>query len=412
MSKKFITKAVFVTLILGIILNTAFASPNTNQNVEVQDPFSTVEKIESIECRNNTTTDCDFIKKQILISAGQTVDSQKLDNSRIRLKLLGLFKQVHLLLEKGTSKGNVKLVIDVQEDSHLYTVTGLTAGSNLSEKNKGDVFGRADLTVGYRNLYGTGKNISASVSTYADQTYSGAVGSVLLRYNDPNLLGSKKWFFNIDLFSDVDRRGNWNGEDHLGSLEIGKRFSKFSYWTLGSVSQIKNLDVKNSSVYGSFESSAYKHYISLGYGYNTQDDLFFPTHGARFDLKLLFLSNEKHLSGVQNGASLDDDGLIGDLDFSITAKVRSHWYTTLFIESRNQFFDQDNFLNSGLGTEIAYQKRFNQTEKTISDIRYFVAPSITSFGGFNGSEAQVAAGVKLRHKDYGLVRLQVIGGGL
>src|SRR5690606_17030713 len=126
-----------------------------------------------------------------------------------------------------------------------------------------------------------------------------------------------------------------------------------------------------------------------GYGYNTQDDLFFPTQGARFDIKILIPGQEKLLSGVDQ--YIDND-LIGDVDFSVVGEVARNWYISLFAESRNRFFDQDNFLNTGIGTEIAYQSRHNQTEKDISDIRYFIAPAFTSYSGWDGSEASIAAG--------------------
>lgn len=408
MKSRTLVKRLFITISFWGFLQTAGAQILSQDDLTA-DTFGSVDVIENIECKNNTHTDCGFIKKQLLLNVGQKVDDKKLNDSKTKLKLLGLFKKVHLFLEKGSVKGKVRLVVDVNEASSIYTVTSLTAGADVFSNSKDSAFGQMDFTVGHRNLFGTGKNLSASVSTFTDQMYAGYVGSVLLRYNDPNFFGSKKWFFNIDLFSQSDNRGDYRGEEYLASVEFGRRFGKFSYFTLGAVSQISNNDVRNDPSLGNYKNQFFRQYYSIGYGYNTQDDLFFPTQGARFDIKILIPGQEKLLGGVDQ--YIDND-LIGDVDFSVVGEVARNWYISLFAESRNRFFDQDNFLNTGIGTEIAYQSRHNQTEKDISDIRYFIAPAFTSYSGWDGSEASIAAGVKLRHKDYGLIRLQVVGGGL
>ncbi|MCO5114369.1 MAG: hypothetical protein M9899_09370 [Bdellovibrionaceae bacterium] len=392
-------------MLLTVITCTACWSTNA-QTVDsvTDDPFVSVDIIESIECRNNSITNCDFIKKQLLLNVGQKVDDNKLNHSRTRLKLLGLFTNVQLALEKGSNKGKVKLIIDVKEDSPIYTVTSVSAGGEFFAEPKDTLYAQTVFTLGHRNLFGKGKNLSASITAYNDQYYPGYIGSTLLRYNDPNLFDSKKWFFNIDLFMDLDKRGTQRGESYLASFELGKRFGKFSYLTLGTVAERSHFYVKNTTK----DFSIYQQYYSLGYGYNTQDDLFFPTYGARFDLKILIDGHSKTLSGERY---IFGSELTGDVDFSVISEVGKNWYISLFAESRDRFFDQDNFLNSGIGTEIAYQSRRNQSERTVSDIRYFISPAFNRISG-SDSEASITAGVKLRHKDYGLVRLQVVGGGL
>ncbi len=83
--------------------------------VEIEDPFTPRYIVESIEVRGNTKSRGDMIISQLLLKPGETLDQEKVQESRIRLLSTGYFKDVRMSLEKGTERGRVKLVIEVDE---------------------------------------------------------------------------------------------------------------------------------------------------------------------------------------------------------------------------------------------------------------------------------------------------------
>lgn len=82
---------------------------------ELPDPFRPRYIVESIEVRGNHKTLGSLIISHLLLEPGDTLDEEKVQLSRIRLLALGYFHDVHLSLEKGTERGRVKLVVEVDE---------------------------------------------------------------------------------------------------------------------------------------------------------------------------------------------------------------------------------------------------------------------------------------------------------
>ncbi len=71
--------------------------------------------IESIEIRGNDVTRTDLILSYLDFKKGDLLDQQAVELSRIRLMALGYFKDVRMSLEKGSKRGMVKLLVDVDE---------------------------------------------------------------------------------------------------------------------------------------------------------------------------------------------------------------------------------------------------------------------------------------------------------
>ena len=83
--------------------------------VEIEDPFKPRYILESIEVRGNDKTNGDLILSYVHLKPGETLNPEKVELSRIRLLALGYFKDVHMSLEKGSERGRVKLIVEVDE---------------------------------------------------------------------------------------------------------------------------------------------------------------------------------------------------------------------------------------------------------------------------------------------------------
>ena len=83
--------------------------------VELEDPFKPRYILESIEVRGNRKTHGELILSYVHLKPGEALDEEKVELSRIRLLALGYFKDVHMSLEKGSERGRVKLVVEVDE---------------------------------------------------------------------------------------------------------------------------------------------------------------------------------------------------------------------------------------------------------------------------------------------------------
>ena len=81
------------------------------------DELSPTYVIEAIKIRGNTKTKEQIIRGALRVSAGEqlSVDDPRFEISRYRVLSLGFFSEVSLRLEKGSSRGKVILVVEVEE---------------------------------------------------------------------------------------------------------------------------------------------------------------------------------------------------------------------------------------------------------------------------------------------------------
>ncbi|MGH1468642.1 MAG: POTRA domain-containing protein [Bdellovibrionales bacterium] len=385
----------FSTLFVSMLLVSmnAFAGAVEEEKAEQQQQLI----LEDIICVGNKKTKCSLIRKEIRLKPNKAVKQDELKNAKIRLNLLGLFDSVDMSLEKGSAKGRVDLKIEVKEASSYYTVTGLQFGKYEKEWTAGS----AQFTLGNRNLFGKGKRLALTYTTDINELdgYDGSAtyNRARINYTDPNLFGSKRFFGSIDL-SHGKNNGRYGASNYTtGSLELGYRIRKFSYLTLGYGKLGINYEDDNDKA---FDGNYKQNDFILGYGFNTQDDAYFPTRGSRFDLKIALGSSGVSMPGFYSG------GTFSDFDWRTTWGIGNKYYLTGFMEKRS-YDDSEEFLNSGLGLEMAKQVRKNRKDKDISDARFYIAPSINGYSGFNGTAYGVAAGVKLRSKKYGLARIEL-----
>lgn len=156
---------------------------------EVTDEFGPVLVVEQIEVRGNTTTSADVIRRALPIQPGDALQASdaRFRESRFKLLALGYFRDVSLEMNKGSARGQVILVVTVEE-------RGTVVLNNLW-------FGRTSLTpywlgldVGERNLLGLGFGLAGGFIYAANNDEiegSREQWAAELRVGDRTVLGSK-----------------------------------------------------------------------------------------------------------------------------------------------------------------------------------------------------------------------------
>jgi hypothetical protein len=246
--------------------------------------------VQEITCAGNDETSCEFIRDHLYLDAGQSLDEEEIRNAELRLSSLRNFKSVSIRLEKGAQRGAVIVVIEVEEASPI-TTESLIGGSSRMELQSGVFAAR----IADQNLFGEGKLADLSAMSVVPVGGEGRneAYSVMLRYADPQLFGSSRYFA-IASASWRKRRyldvyGNFaNYEAVQLDVKAGRRFGDFSYLIIG-VQHRSDLDWTwgrwNSD--GTFETKDAKPQPfkpSLAYGWSTEDDLNFPTRGTTLQL--------------------------------------------------------------------------------------------------------------------------------
>ncbi|MBN2495840.1 MAG: BamA/TamA family outer membrane protein [Deltaproteobacteria bacterium] len=83
--------------------------------VGLEDPFRPRYIIESIEVQGNTKTRGDLIISYLSLQPGEVLDEEEVELSRIRLLALGYFRDVRMRLKRGSERGRVTLIVEVEE---------------------------------------------------------------------------------------------------------------------------------------------------------------------------------------------------------------------------------------------------------------------------------------------------------
>lgn len=242
--------------------------------------------IDELICRGNLATSCDFILGHIYLSAGDVVDEEELGNARLRLSTVPSFESIDIYLERGIARGHVRVVVEVVEADPY--VREWLAGTSLRFDSASQLLaGR--LT--HQNLFGTGKLLDLAVFAYAP--VDGMVRSEYggrLQYVDPHWLDNKRMFLiagvsggYVDFETINDQRLIY---ENLGfDVRLGRRIYDFSYLSFGyRYDALTNIEITQRLLDGSVQrgtGSFDEHALSATYGWNSEDDPYFPTRGSR-----------------------------------------------------------------------------------------------------------------------------------
>lgn len=364
--------------------------------------------IDEISCRGNVVTTCDFILGHLYLAAGDVLDEDEIGNARLRLMSLPSFQSVDIYLEKGSVRDRVRVVIDVVEadpDAREWlSGTSWRVGS-LSQLLAGR-FTR-------QNVFGPGKLLD--VSLLAFEPVSGRVRreyAARAQYVDPHWLGSKRSYLIAGVsggqseYQMVDWH-RYRVENAGLDVAVGRRIFDFSHLSLSyrynAYIETERTTLETTATTFSIvreQDSLDNHVLGLSYGWNSEDDPYFPTLGSRASLSWLWVSSGNDLV------------LDGGFRKTWTTESGTSWRVqiedTPGTEYRAQIDENFEWM-AGFARPIA-----GSADGEIRRGRWYIDAGYTPQGGgyYHRSELGLKIGVRLETRSFGLVELYVIGSGL
>lgn len=361
--------------------------------------------IEEIQCRGNQTTSCNFIVSHLYLSTGDVVDEEEIQNAEIRLASLSNFQTVDIHLERGSVRGSALIVIDVEESNPVFTEWAVGTSARLSSVSE-LVAGR----VSHQNVFGSGKILDLTVSgriPVDEPTHRGVVAQI--RYADPHLLDSKRYFALASVLyadtRDEDKYGSYGEQDRTRiGVSVGRRLWDFSYLTIGYGYQA-SLNARSGHWQndGTFETETHsnRHAIDVIYGWNSEDDFYFPTRGSAFHIGF----------GWDFGSDDEENALHAQFRKTWSTAGNGLWSIKVGgepISEHRQSFNESQLLSVMYARPIAIEESAG-----IGRGRWYVEPGISPAGFAPGGrsilEVGLKAGVRLEIASFGLVDLYVIG---
>lgn len=364
--------------------------------------------VEDIVCRGNLTTSCKFIRGHLFLKVGAPLNEGEIRNAMLRLAWLPNFKSVAFHLEKGSQKGRVLVVIQVEEADPI--ATAFSAGLSFrSGSQSATVSGR----IGDHNLFGAGKSLDLIL--VGEQPISGTVARESLArlvYTDPQLFGSSRNIlyggaYHLDSAYRYANGSSFRSDASGFDVSVGRYFGRFSFFTVGYEYLPQSSFFSATRQAGGELSTHYdtpRNLLLLGYGWNSQDDPNFPTRGSR-------LSLHKAL-----GESLGDL-LFGGSDFRSTWRSGSSSFLTLRLRIEPVRQDRASLEGDAL-LSLTYSRdlKLDGLFGGVIRGRWYVEPGITpaeySDNGQRLWEVGGKVGVRLQTRSFGLVNLYMIGTGL
>ncbi len=119
------------------------------------DPFKPSYVIESVRVVGNPKTSPELILSHLQFRVGDALDEEVVQLSRIRLLALGYFRDVQMRLERGSERGRVKVLIEVEERNSII-IDDLFLGYSKTNEFWGGL-GVSDI-----NFLGLGLSLSGS----------------------------------------------------------------------------------------------------------------------------------------------------------------------------------------------------------------------------------------------------------
>ena len=153
-------------------------------------------RVEEIRVEGNSKTRTATILRNLRTKPGSILNRRRFQRDLERLNNLGYFRKVEPDPQRGSEKGKVILVLDVEEEkTGLATIGVGYAGGGTSGIRSGIT---GAISYSDRNLFGEGKNVSANWQRGAQ------ISSIGLSYFDPAINGNQD-SIGVSLFrNDVD----------------------------------------------------------------------------------------------------------------------------------------------------------------------------------------------------------------
>ena len=249
-------------------------------------PERTALIVEDIRCKGNASTKCWFIRGFLHLSAGDLLNEDEVKNAELRLSSLPNFLSVQIYLDKGSAKGRAIVVIEVVEADRVENEISAGTSSRLSS-----LYQTIEARVAERSAFGSEDTVNLDVEGIAPidgPTHHGSYSR--LQFVDPTLLDSNKYF----LISGISYQNTvirypydaFDKTDQLGiDLSVGRRLFDYSYVTVGYLERLISRSISQtrgtSEVFSTNTNPNNNRGWAIGYGWNSEDDPYFPTRGSR-----------------------------------------------------------------------------------------------------------------------------------
>lgn len=166
--------------------------------------------LEAIQVRGNSRTRDRVVLRYVPFKPGDVidVDDPEVELTRYRLLGTGFFRDVQFSLKKGSTRGQVILLIEVDERNTII-VNDLWMGLSADADTKGNarpLTAYAGVDVAETNLAGTGITLGGAVGLAQDQL------ALRVRFLDPAFLGGRWMTSGMLLFNDA--------KDYFGNSDV------------------------------------------------------------------------------------------------------------------------------------------------------------------------------------------------
>jgi len=396
-------RAVFANAAWPLIKSTLillFAMTGASALCHAQSPERSSLIVEDIRCRGNALTRCTFIRSFLHLSAGDALSEEEIQNAELRLSSLPDFASVQIYLDKGSAKGKAIVVIEVVEADRIDNEISAGTSSRLSS-----LYETVEGRVAERDVFGTQGTVNLDVDGIAPidgPTHHGIY--TRLQFATPTLLDSNKYFLISGMtyqntVIDYPYEASDKTDQFDIDLSIGRRLFDYSYVTVGYLERLISQSVSQfqsrgtSGLFSTNSNPNNNKGWALGYGWNSEDDPYFPTHGSR-------LSS----SFGESWASVR---------FRKTWSIGpdSTWSVQLGGTPGTQYRAS---LDENQDFSLGYQHRIGASDHLggINRGRWYVEPGLSYYGdiayGKQLWELGLKVGVRVDTKVFGLVDLYVI----
>lgn len=357
--------------------------------------------VEDIECRGNEATSCAFILDHLRLTRGARLDEREIESAKLRLAAIPSLSSVTIYLEKGSARGKARVIVQVTEGDALTKewLSGLSArDSTVSQVFAG--------SLSNQNLFGRGQILDFQLwGRVPIDPPTRRELSARLEYVVPHLFSRRQYLVlgagrTDELWSSPN--GNRFQTRFLSvDISTGVRLWSFSYLSVGYTRRA-DMDVhwRWRREDGSFDSldRIATNVPFLVYGWNTEDDAYFPTHGSRFQMSLVPRTRE---------------ATVGTFLARKTWQVGSESLLT-FRLGRMPRADYASSLDEAMDLSLEYARPLHLgSPGEIERARWYIAPGMSRHGnlpdGTRTREIGLQLGVRLETHRFGFVHLYVIG---
>ena len=210
------------------------------------------------------------VERELSFEEGEVVNYSELSRSQYRLYLTGLFRSVYISPVKDSAGSPVNRIIVVDVEEKLNSEFSVSVGYGSIEKIKG----RTELST--NNLAGTARQIGIMVE--ADFIKRGVEGS----FTEPRTFGTR-FRTDLNLFFRYHDEPSYDVSRYGGRLTVGRKFGDYGNVSAGYRYEDATLrHIETDEIPEDVDSRVRS--ITVGYQYDTRNNLFNPTRGWYFDV--------------------------------------------------------------------------------------------------------------------------------